>query len=175
MLLGYLGPRTNSELAAKKYAANIAGLELRSYPAMSEVFEALEAKSIELAMIPVRNSITGDICYKQFAEQRGLSKVDEISIKIQHCLASKTREAKIIASHLEVLKQCSNYLNLNYPILPRIGVESTNEAAKLASLGWGICAIANPETCSRYGLSILERDIVGDNFSTFWILRNRNL
>jgi prephenate dehydratase len=170
MKLGYLGPNTNSEIAAQAYAAKIAGLEIQSYTCMDYVFRALESKEVNRIIIPVKNSITGDIEYKRYAERENLRKIDEISIKIAHCLAAKTRDVRFIASHPEVLRQCAEYLDKKCPYLPRIEVESTNEAAKMASLGWGIGAIANLETCLFYGIRIADRNLVKNNFSTFWVL-----
>ena len=173
MKLAYLGPNTNSENAARVYVASIAGLEIQSYPCMDYVIQALESKKVDRAIIPIKNSIRGNISYKQIAEKDNFQKIDEISIKVLHCLAAKNRKVRFIASHAEVLRQCSKYLNLNYPNLSRIEVESTNEAAKIASIVSGMGAIAGLETCINYNLKIIKKDIVKDNYSTFWIIKRR--
>jgi prephenate dehydratase len=59
MLLGYLGPRTNSEIAAKKYAASVAGLGLYPCRSIEEVFRALNDKLVGLIFSV--NSSVGEI------------------------------------------------------------------------------------------------------------------
>ena len=174
MKLGYLGPNTNSENVAQKYATNIAGLKIQSYPCMDYVFKAIKYQKVDKIIVPIKNSITGDIRYKKEVERIGLNKIDELSIRIVHYLAAKTKGLKFIASHQEVLNQCDNYLNARYPNLSRIGVESTNEAAKIASFTHGMAAIASLETCLKHNLKIIGGDLVKDNYSTFWVLENGN-
>jgi chorismate mutase/prephenate dehydratase len=174
MKLGYLGPNTNSENAAREYAARVAGLEIQSYPRMEEVFGALESKKVERILVPVKNSKTGDIKYKKIAERSEFRKIDEVSVYVLHYLAAKNRDVRFIASHPEVLKQCSKYLDKKYPGLSRIGVESTNEAAKIASVVHGVAAIAGLETCLRYNLKIIDKKLVKNNYSTFWVLERRD-
>ena len=173
MKLGYLGPNTNSENAAQKYAAKIAGLKIQSYPSMDYVFKALKLAEVDRIIVPVRNSITGDIAYKKIAGGSDFIKIDEISVLVGHYLATRNGEIRFIASHPEVLKQCASYLNKKYACLSRIEVESTNEAAKLASIVSGMAAIANLETCLAWDLKIIEKDIVKDNYSTFWVLESK--
>lgn len=172
-LLAYLGPNTNSENAAQKYATRIAGLEIKNYLCMDYVFQALESNQVDIAIIPVKNSITGEIPYKKIAEGNKFKKIDELSIKISHYLASKDKNLRFIASHKQVFKQCCKYLNLYYPYLSRIEVESTNEAAKIASITPGMGAIAGLETCLAYDLKIIKKNIVRNNYSTFWIIERK--
>lgn len=173
MKLGYLGPRTNSENAAKEYAAHVAGLEITAYHSMNCVFDALSSRNVDRIIIPVKNSITGEIDYRREADKRYLRKIDELSIKIKHCIATKNTNnnsyIRVILSHREVLRQCQSYLDKKYAYLERISVESTNEAARISSIINCCAAIANLESCVDNGLKILEEDIVKDNFSTFWI------
>jgi prephenate dehydratase len=175
MKLGYLGPGTNSENAAREYAAHVAGLGLIliPYSGMEQVFDALGLKEADLIVVPIRNSITGDIGYKKLAERRGLRKIDEFVIPIRHCIAAKrgaVNLVELVVSHEEVLRQCKGYLDRNFPHWERISAESTNRAAKMASEEGRLAAIAGLETCIKYGLKIIKRDIIKENYSTFWVL-----
>lgn len=175
MKVGYLGPKTNSENAVKEYAAHVAGLGIMAYPSMDYVFDALCTGKVDRIIIPVRNSITGDIGYQKLVDEHHLQKIDELSIRINHCIAAKNTNkntrVKAVLSHIEALRQCQFYLDQKYAYLERIAVESTNEAARIASIVNGCAAIANLESCLNNGLKILDEDIVKGNFSTFWVVK----
>lgn len=176
MKLGYLGPGTNSENAAREYAAHIAGLGLVPYNKMEQVFDALRLEEVDLIVVPVKNSITGDIGYKKLAEKSGLKKINEFVVPIRHCIAARNGVidlVELVVSHEEVLRQCRGYLDRNFPHWERISVESTNRAAKMASEERRLAAIAGLETCMRHGLKIIKRDIVKENYSTFWVLKRQ--
>ncbi|MEE9525034.1 MAG: prephenate dehydratase domain-containing protein [Candidatus Woesearchaeota archaeon] len=168
MKLGYLGPMTNSEIAAKKPDSID---ELIAYSSMEDVFSALEQDKVDRIVVPVYNSIRGDIKYRLWIDEYGFEIEKEFEIQIRHCIASSNGSIDVVMSHEEALKQCNDYLDINYPYVKREATKSTAEAAKIISETKKGAAIANLETCLHYGLRIIDKDIVKDNYSTFVLLR----
>ncbi|MFC1728260.1 prephenate dehydratase domain-containing protein [Nanoarchaeota archaeon] len=169
MKFGCLGPKTNSVIAAQKCASSID--ELVMYSRMELVFQALKDKKVDRILIPIRNSITGEIT-RYSSLINGYETIKEFAIPINHNLGCANGNHSIIKSHPEVLKQCKNYLDLNYPESERESTTSTESAAKIVSETKKGIAIANLDTCLHYGLKILDKDIVENNYSTFVLLKN---
>ncbi len=168
MRIGYLGPKTNSELAVGMLKGAFEHVRL---PSIDEVVKTLYRGGVDRAVIPVRNSITGAITdHLDMITQYGLSVVDEISIPIRHCIAGMSRDVGFIMSHPEALKQCSTYLDKHFPYTYRGAVNSTAWAAEFIShIRGNGAAIAREDTCRHYGLPILEKDIVRNNISSFYV------
>ena len=168
MKLGCLGPRTNSANAAKKLRTID---ELVYFGNMDLVFEALEQDIVDRIIVPVCNSITGDIKYRFLITQYGFEIEREISVQIRHCIASSNGSLDVVMSHEQALKQCADYLDLTLPNARRQATDSTEQAARIVSETRKGAAIASLETCLYHGLRIIEQDIVKDNYSTFVVLR----
>jgi prephenate dehydratase len=168
MKFGCLGPRTNSAIAAKKLRTID---ELVYFGSMELVFEALKQDNVDRIIVPVCNSITGDIKYRSLIIQYGFEIEREINIQIRHCIASSNGSIDIVMSHEQALKQCSDYLDVNFPNTIRQATDSTEQAARTVSKNREGAAIAGLETCLYYGLRIIGKDIVKDNYSTFVALR----
>ena len=168
MKLGCLGPRTNSVIAARNCADSID--DIIAYSRMEDVFDALDNDKVDRIVIPVRNSITGEI--KRYTSLiNGYEILDEFAILVKHYLGCANGDHSMIRSHPEVLKQCCTYLDVNYPDAVREPVSSTDLAARVVSETKKGIAIANLETCLHYGLKIVDEDVVKDNYSTFLVLR----
>ena len=92
---------------------------LINYYELEDLFIALQKKELDYIVLPVRNSITGEIKehttlinkYEQFKI------IKELELNINHCLYglpnSNLNEIETIISHPQALLQCSNFLN-NY-------------------------------------------------------------
>ncbi|MEK6895795.1 MAG: prephenate dehydratase domain-containing protein [Nanoarchaeota archaeon] len=170
MRLGCLDKGSNSERVARR-VVNSRDLII-SFRDMQEVFDSLKNGMVDYAVVPVENSITGEIHYKLEVERFGFTKVGEHIIDIRHCLASKSKDIGFILSHPEALKQCRKYLErFSQVYIGETG--STAEAARFIvdKKGNG-AAIADYQTCVDYGLNIIEGDIVKNNRSLFWIVKN---
>lgn len=170
MKLGYLGPRTNSEIAANMLDWTFMSVRFNS---MQQVVNALDTGKIDRAIIPVKNSITGDILnYSGMIEEYGFKIVQEISVPIRHCLGSVSRDVGFVVSHEQALKQCAQYLDKKFPWIYKGSMDSTALAAKfIAGTRGNGAAIASLETCTYFGLKILEKDIVKNNISIFYVCK----
>ena len=87
----------------------------------------------------------------------------------------KMEEITVVHSHLQALKQCSQYLNENFTEIPQIEAEDTALAAKLlseAELPETAAVIAPAKAAELYGLILLARDIqdLDDNKTLFLAL-----
>lgn len=177
--LGVLSLGTNSEIAAKRYSASLNGvakLIFHYYDSIPEIFESLESQNTELATIPVFNSICGETRYKLRAESGCFSKVGKVKIQIAHCLGISRYSLgeDFVLSHPEALKQCSDYLDKNYPKATRWECSSTAEAARIVSERNRGLAIAGLEVLVRHGLKVVDKNIVKNNWSEFWVLALKN-
>ena len=179
MKLACLGEGSNSYRVALRLArrGGDSGIELSPYRTMDEVFAALVSEQVDRAVVPVRNSLTGKIDYLSDVRGFRLRRVSTHSLKINHCIATKgyngVGDIGFIVSHKEALKQCRVYLEENFVLnIPQHEMPSTAEAARFVSevLSNNAAAIADPETCRKYGLKIIREDIVKGNYSTFWVV-----
>lgn len=172
MKLGMLGERTNSRRAAEMARGSY---EFVSYPSIGEVFDALARGEVGRIIVPVKNSITGEIReYTSVIEARELRCAERIVIPIRHCLARGRKRPHVgfIASHKQALRQCARYLRKNYPGIYKEEMPSTEEAARfVAGIGLG-AAIADAGVCRQYGLEIIATDIARYNFSIFEVVKN---
>ncbi len=170
MKLGYLGPRTNSEIAARKVHSIDS---LISFGSIEDVFEALKHKQVERIIIPICNSLTGDINkHKDMISQYRFSEETEVVIEIKHSIGSYNGNIKVVRSHEEVLKQCSKYLDERFPLIKRESTRSTEEAVRIVAERREGMAIANLETCLCYGLRIIDKNIIEGNYTTFAVLKS---
>jgi chorismate mutase/prephenate dehydratase len=99
----------------------------------------------------------------------------EIELRVHQNLLSKQKDLKQLRrvySHSQSLAQCQGWLAQNLPKAERVAVASNAEAARLASKGKGVAAIAGELAAERYGLKILARSIedAADNTTRFVVL-----
>ena len=173
MKLGCLGPRTNSVIAAKKLRSIDSSIDsIVDFSCMGDVFEALDKDKVDKIIVPVCNSITGDITKYWFLVAKYDFRLErEINIPIGHSIGAYDGSIDVIMSHEQALKQCSEYLDDKFPYARREATQSTEEAARIVSERREGAAIANLETCLYYDLRIVDEDIVRNNYSTFIVLR----
>jgi prephenate dehydratase/prephenate dehydrogenase len=191
--LAYLGPDGSySQIAAKKNYPEAQGIACSSFV---EAFKALDSGRADAALLPVENVSQGPVAQTldllfEFKGRVYIS--DSLCFPIQHCLGravtSKSEEhgkdpinatAKIeIFSHEQPLRQCSKYLDSNFPDAIRSPMLSTSAAAQhVASANNPAArAIAAEETLLKYGLEVLEHEISDDprNQTRFLLLKRGN-
>jgi prephenate dehydratase len=185
MKVGYLGPKaTFTELAVKQI---FPGLELEPYRTIPECMDAVVEKKVEIAVVPVENTIEGSVNitldYLTHAVQIPI--VGEITIPIkQHLMVHPQNKEKWqgvtkIYSHSHALAQCHKFLHGNFKNLPFEGVTSTAAAAALVMSDpeSNTAAIANELAAKEYGLAIVQRDIhdFDDNHTRFLILSEKEV
>jgi prephenate dehydratase len=173
-------------LAAKKfvdlYLKKTDTIYFQKVPEFSDLFEALEKKIGDFAVLPTENSLAGtvilnyDMLYKYPAKICG-EIVLPIKMQLLGLKNSKIENIKKVYSHHKALEQCQKFL-LNYPKIQKIEVSNTAFAAKKVSKSNNsqIAAIASTEASLEYNLKILKKDIQDDqnNWTRFAVLHQKS-
>jgi chorismate mutase / prephenate dehydratase len=165
LTVAYLGPAGSfSEQASfEHFGHSVTGL---ACPSFDEVFRAVEAGAAQVGMVPVENSTEGAVNRTlDLLLGSSLRILGERSLLIRHCLLSKSGTmqgiTKILA-HPQALAQCQNWLNREFPGVPREPVSSNSEAARLASLDPSVAAIASDVAAQAWELQVIALGIQDD-------------
>lgn len=162
--IGYLGPAgTYTEQAALLYAPHA---ELKPYPTISSVGEAVVADELDSGVVPIENSLEGSVTFTLdlLIAQSGLSIRNEIVIPIDHYLVTppgvSAEAVEVIYSHPQALAQCRAYLGAHFPTVVREASLST-VAAVVDMLGSHLpaAAICPQRATEIYDVRVLARSI----------------
>ena len=175
--LAFLGPSgTYTEEAALLYDPDA---ELRPYPNISAVGQAVAAGETEQGVAPIENSIEGSVNFTLdlLVSQTSLLIGYEIVIPIEHFLMGKpgTRldEVQVVYSHPQALAQCREYLERNFTNAERSASLSTAQAVgdAMSSVAPAV-AIAPRRSAALYDAEILASGIqdVAANATRFVVL-----
>ena len=162
MDVGYQGETgAFSEQAVEMLFPMVNGAPFRTVRA---VFEAVDSGEVEVAVVPLENSLAGSIneTYDLLAKG-GAHIIGEVVLAVDHALlavpGTKLEDIRVVSSHAQALAQCDEYLaELDVELVP---VYDTAGAAKrIAEAGYaGEAAVASERAASVYGLEILARKI----------------
>ena len=177
MKLGFLGPQgTYTEEAAK---AAMSGADLVPYASIESVFDAVSRHEVDRGLVPIENVIQGPVTEtldNLFQCSGRVKIVNMLVLPIQHAigvLSSQSRVRRVLSKD-QALKQCSAYLQANFPQAQCIDVESTSAAMETISRQRlaDSAAIGSETALKRYGLHVLDRDIgnVRQNKTRFAVL-----
>ena len=149
----------------------------KAYKTFSDLFDALENEQIELAILPIENSIEGSVTesYELLLKSK-VSVVGEINVKIEHCLISHNDTSKddidVIYSHTQALGQCKAYLkNSGCDAVTTYDTAGSVKMIKEKNMKRA-AAIASKDTAELYDMSVIEENIQDheDNFTRFFCL-----
>lgn len=173
--VAYLGPAgTFTESAAKKHFGSAPSFT--PCITIDDVFRAVESGNADYGVVPVENSTEGAVGRTlDLMLASPLMICGEVALRIHQNLLAKgdsLEGATKIYSHAQSLAQCHEWLNRNAGNLPRVPVASNAEAARLASLEEGACAIAGEAAARLYELNVLAANIEDDpnNTTRFLVL-----
>lgn len=162
-VVGYQGePGAYSEEAAISHFGE--GRPLKPCRTITDVFEGVERGELGFGIIPVENSIGGNV-YESYDHliSSSLSVVAEVYLPVSHCLVSNegaTAEGiRRVYSHPQALEQCREYLkSLGAEML---SAYDTAGSAKAVRDGRTLhtAAVASERAASIYGLAVLKRNI----------------
>ncbi len=180
--IAHLGPSgTYSEQAAVAYANMFLHpiqeeTILCPYPSIAKTLKAISLGQVDLAVVPVENSIEGSVAITLDM----LWQLDNLRIKlalvlpIAHSLLSNAQIATIetIYSHPQALAQCQGWLEQHLPTVRLIATNSTTEALEKLDQELKAGAISSPYASQLYNVPILARSIndYPDNCTRFWVL-----
>ncbi len=167
--IAYQGePGANSHLAC---AEAFPGCEAVAYPTFEDVLAAVKSGQVDLAMIPIENSVAGRIAdIHHLLPEAGLYIVGEHFLRVRHQLMAKKGASlatvKSVMSHTQALGQCRNTLR-------KLGLKPVPEADTAGSARMvaeqddlGVAAIASRLAAEIYGLEILKSDIEDEAHNT---------
>ena len=165
--MGVLGPRgTHSEAAGFYLSEQMQDVELVMEPDIFDCLQAVEDGEVNMALVPVENSLEGviSITLDTLAGSSSLTVTRELIWPVHNQLMAKCKPEEVsrIYSHPQPISQCRNFLRQHYPQAEIIKTTSTARAAELvgeepAFLGWA--AICPARAGQLYGLTPLAREI----------------
>jgi len=173
--VAFLGPEgTFSQQAVlKHFGHSVRALPL---PAISEVFEEVQAGHADFGIVPIENSTEGTVnnTLDMFLTTP-LKICGEVELRIhQHLMGRMHGLERIvrICSHQQSLAQCRQWLDEHLPGIERVQVSSNAEAARRARDEEGTAAIAGQVASEVYGLSVIVPDIEdrADNTTRFIVI-----
>lgn len=181
--IAHLGPPgTYAEQAALAYMNWVrqeTGQEaiLCPYPSIAQTVRAVAQGGVDLAVVPVENSIEGSVAITLDT----LWQLDKLQIQlalvlpIAHALLSHAQSLESIQtvySHPQALAQCQGWLEQFLPTVQLIPANSTTEALQQLEQDWTTGAIASLRASQLYNLPILASGIndYPDNCTRFWVL-----
>jgi len=172
--IGYFGePGAYSHIAAKHMATG----EYIPAESVRAVFMALENGDIDLAVVPVENSIEGAVNQTyDFLFRMDFYIIKEYYQRIKHCLIgypeAKTDEIMYVHSHPQAFAQCSDFI-YNHKIKP-VSEYDTAGSVQIIKEKYSLshAAIASEMAAELYGMKILEKDIENNkyNYTRFFLI-----
>ena len=173
--IAYQGePGANSHIACKMYDENSQPVALKTF---DQVFYSLKNDEVDLAMIPIENSIAGRVSdIHRLMPTSDVHIIGESFLKVQHCLMSlkdsSIKDIKSVKSHEMALSQCRKSI-IELALEPIVSADTAGSAREISELkDNSIAAIASPLAAEIYDLKILKEDMEdeGHNTTRFLIL-----
>ncbi|WP_009633767.1 prephenate dehydratase [Synechocystis sp. PCC 7509] len=181
--IGHLGPSgTYSEQAASSYVSKFLTqtqqeATLLPYPSIAKTLKAIATGQVDLAVVPVENSIEGSVAITldMLWQLDNLKITLALVLPITHALLSKAsslNNLEIVYSHPQALAQCQGWLEQHLPNTRAIAINSTTEALEKLDLQPNAGTISSPRAAELYNVPILASNIndYPDNCTRFWVL-----
>jgi prephenate dehydratase len=164
----YLGPEgTFAEQALRTISAAEHGTRTpsRSVP---EAFDAVRAGDADAALVPLENSIGGQVgvTLDELADGEPLVITREVVLPVNFVLATRSpieaKEITAVAAHPQASAQCRRWLAAHAPDAVVIDVLSNGAAAAAVADGTYPAAICAPIGAQRHRLAVIA-DAIGDH------------
>ncbi len=180
---GFLGPAGTFSEEALLASAAPGAVEPVAMPSIYETVRALREGEIELAVVPIENSLEGSInvTLDLLAEEApGLQIVGEALLLVRHSLiaarALELGEIATVLSHPAVPGQCTRFLRSELADAQIRPASSTAEAVRtaVASEERGVAALGTRLAAEIYGGTVLREGVQDrdDNETRFvWLAR----
>lgn len=164
----FLGPEgTFAEQALRTIAAAERGIRtpMRSVP---EAFEAVRSGDADAALVPLENSIGGQVgvTLDELADGEPLVITREVVLPVNFVLATregmKTDDITAVVAHPQAATQCRGWLARNLPDATVVDALSNAAAAQAVANGQFPAAVCAPVGAQRHRLHVLAEQI-GDH------------
>jgi len=167
-----------SESAASEYFAG--EVEIIECSTFEGVFGALKTGLAKYAVIPVRNSIVGEIASTASLMRKNRPEVvDHLEHKVEHVLAAVQgatfEQIESVRSHAEALLQCSNFFLANPRLEKVTGFDTASSVRSIVIADLPqYAAVCSERAAKIYGANVLRRNIANknSNSTTFAVVRN---
>src|SRR6185437_16084635 len=166
--VAYLGPAGTFSEEALLGSARPGSVEPVAVASIREAVDALEAGSVELAIVPIENSLEGSInvTLDLLAEQAGEVRiVGETLLRVRHCLIA-AREVPLegiesVVSHPQVPGQCTRFLRAELAQAQIRAAASTAEAVRgvVAAGDDAVAALGTELAAEIYGAVVLRAGV----------------
>ena len=159
------------------------------YPTFEAAVRTAAEGAAHAAVIPVRNSTTGEVAGSAEAvalgQRLGLVADGEVALPVRHALLAlpgvALSDVKRVRSHPQALAQCTGWLARHLPGAhvapgPTDAPDTAGSARELATTGrTDTASVAHADAALRYGLVVLADGIEDqpDNRTTFAVLLRR--
>jgi prephenate dehydratase len=167
--IAYQGePGSNSHLVCRRHHPDHEAVACASF---EDVFAAVEAGDVDLAMIPIDNSIAGRVAdIHHFLPASNLHIVAEHFLRIQFTLmampAATVDSIRSVHSHVHALGQCRQVIR-ELGLTPVVSGDTAGAAREIIELADPTrAAIAPPLAAEIYGLAILREDVEDEDHNT---------
>ena len=180
--IAYLGPAaTYSEMAVLRYL-QLCKLEHDSaqmcpYPTILQAINAAEQGNVDVAIVPVENSIQGGVTMTldSLWQSESLQIQQALILPIAHALITRAEtleDIKVVYSHPQGLAQCQQWLDCHLPTVQQIATDSTTDGLHIVAEDFTVAAIASQRAAELYKLPILKYPINDqpDNCTRFLVL-----
>lgn len=176
MRIGYLGPEGtwSHQAALSRFGDSV---ELVPYASFAHIFAAVERNEVNYGVIPLENSTHGTVVQAMdFFAHTPLRICAQVHQSVQNCLMANIppQAIRCIYSHPQVLGQCSNWLQQNYPNADQIPTASSTAAARkaLENAAEGAAALGSPLAARLHGLNILAEQVqdIATNTTRFVVI-----
>ena len=149
------------------------------YASIESVFDAVAQQEVARGLVPIENVIQGPVTEtldNLFRCADRVKIVDMLVLPVQHAIGVLSPQSQVsrVLSKDQALKQCSAYLQANYPQAQCLDVDSTSAAMETiaAQRLTDAAAIGSETALKQYGLHVLDRDIgnIKQNKTRFAVL-----
>ena len=177
---GELG--SNSHMAALKMSQGEA-IEIISCQASADVFEQLARGSVDVAVLPIENSLHGSVFeHYDLLLENTVSVVGELMLHIRHNVIAapevKLEDLRQVLSHPVALSQCRKWLR-SHPHIEAIATYDTAGSVKrlMAEGRRDVAGIAPQLAAEQYGAKVIVAGIEdhAENYTRFYRLASEVL
>ena len=153
----------------------------QGFPTFKEAFEAVEKGVVEVAVLPIENTLAGTIYETiDLLNQGTLHIIGTITTRVELSLLAlphaSLKEIKKILSHEKALEQCSSFFTENPQIQAVPWYNTAGAAADVAKGGdREVAALAHAEVAEIYGLKVLAEGVQNhkENFTRFLLVSKK--
>jgi prephenate dehydratase len=147
------------------------------YPTIPQAINAAEQGHVDVAVVPVENSIQGGVTMTldSLWQSESLQIQQAIVMPIAHALITRAQnldDIKVVYSHPQGLAQCQQWLDHHLPTVQQIASDSTTDGLHIVAKDVTVAAIASQRAAEIYYLPILQYPINDqpDNCTRFLVL-----